>query len=61
MNRPTRLAAVVALAFTPLGASAPVSRVAQVVTVDEGSFTVSRGGAKVGREEFRIVRQPSGG
>ena len=34
---------------------------AQVVTVDEGSFTVSRGGATIGREEFRILRQPAGG
>lgn len=34
---------------------------AQVVTHDEGSFTVTRGGAPVGREEFRILRQPSAG
>ncbi|MDF1502661.1 hypothetical protein [Roseisolibacter sp. H3M3-2] len=33
---------------------------AQVTTVDEGSFTVTRGGATVGREEFRILRQPAG-
>lgn len=31
---------------------------AQVVTVDEGSFTISRGGQPVGREEFRIRRTP---
>ena len=31
-----------------------------LTTVDEGSFTVTRGGAKIGREEFRIVRQPAG-
>jgi hypothetical protein len=29
-----------------------------VATVDEGSFTVTRDGARVGREEFRVVRQP---
>jgi hypothetical protein len=34
---------------------------AQLATVDEGSFTISRGGVRVGREEFRIVRQPAGG
>jgi hypothetical protein len=34
---------------------------AQVTTVDEGAFTVSRGGTRIGREEFRIVRQPAGG
>lgn len=34
---------------------------AQVTTVDEGSFTISRGGARMGREEFRIVRQPAAG
>lgn len=34
---------------------------AQVTTLDEGSFTVTRGGARVGREEFRIVRQPAAG
>ena len=34
---------------------------AQVSTVDEGSFTITRGGATIGREEFRILRQPAGG
>lgn len=34
---------------------------AQVVAIDEGTFAVSHGGAAVGREEFRIVRQPAGG
>ena len=43
-----------------VGAAAAPGR-AQVATVDEGSFTVTRGGARVGREEFRIVRQPAGG
>jgi hypothetical protein len=34
---------------------------AQVATVDEGSFTVTRGAATLGREEFKIVRQSGGG
>ncbi len=34
---------------------------AQVVAVDEGSFVVTRGGAAIGREEFRILRQPAAG
>jgi hypothetical protein len=34
---------------------------AQVVTADEGTFTVTREGARIGREEFRIVRQPVAG
>ena len=34
---------------------------AQVATVDEGAFTVTRGGARLGREEFRIVREPANG
>ena len=46
--------AAVALIALPLAAGA------QVTTVDEGSFTVTRGGAAVGREEFRILRQPAG-
>lgn len=41
-----------------LAAAAPAA--AQVVTVDEGSFTISRNGQKVGREEFRIRRTPAG-
>jgi hypothetical protein len=61
MPRSLRLAAIAALAFVPLGAARPVPLAAQVVTVDEGSFTVTRGGAKIGREEFRIVRQGSAG
>ena len=32
---------------------------AQVATVDEGSFTIWRDGARVGREEFRIRRTPT--
>ncbi len=34
---------------------------AQVATVDEGTFVVTRGGARIGREDFRIVREPAGG
>ena len=40
------------LAAAPLGA--------QVATVDEGSFTISRGGQAVGREEFAIRSTPAG-
>ena len=39
--------------------AAPTARVAaQVTTVDRGTFTISRGGAVVGREEFEIRSQP---
>lgn len=39
-------------------AAAPVT--AQVTTVDEGSFTISQNGTRIGREEFRIRRTPTG-
>jgi hypothetical protein len=52
---PRRALPLVALALLPAAARA------QVVTHDEGSFTVTRGGAPVGREEFRILRQPAAG
>jgi hypothetical protein len=39
----------------------PAAVTAQVVTADEGSFTITREGGRVGREEFRIVRQPVAG
>lgn len=48
--------AAVAAFLAPVG-----SLRAQIVTLDEGSFTITRGGAKLGREEFRIVRQTAGG
>jgi hypothetical protein len=32
---------------------------AQVVTVDEGSFTISQNGREIGREQFRIRRTPT--
>jgi hypothetical protein len=47
------LAGVALLAF----AAAP-ALVAQVTVIDEGSFTISRNGEPVGREEFRIARTP---
>jgi hypothetical protein len=39
-------------------AAAPVA--AQVTTVDEGSFTISQNGTRIGREDFRIRRTPTG-
>ena len=39
----------------------PRPSAAQVSTVDEGSFTITREGTRIGREEFRIVRQPVAG
>lgn len=59
-----RLAAPAAsvLAFgLALAAGAPRIAPAQPATVDEGSFTISRGGTRLGREEFRIVRETAGG
>ena len=52
--RPTLLSAalVAALPVAPLAA--------QVATVDEGSFSITRNGAPAGREEFSIRRTPSG-
>jgi hypothetical protein len=42
-------------------ASLPVAPLAaQVATIDEGSFTISRNGNAVGREEFSIRRTPGG-
>lgn len=41
------------VAFVPFGAQAQVS------VIDEGSFTVTRDG-RTGREDFRIVRAPTG-
>ncbi|GLC26293.1 hypothetical protein [Roseisolibacter agri] len=58
--RRARLSAL-ALVAGVLALAAPHGARAQVTTVDEGSFTIVRGGATVGREEFRILRQPAGG
>ena len=52
------LARAVALGALVLGSARAD---AQVSTVDEGSFTITRGGATIGREEFRILKQPAGG
>ena len=58
--RPAASPLSTALVAVALAAAAPAAS-AQVVTLDEGSFTVSRGGARLGREDFRIVRQPGAG
>ena len=50
---PAALVAALLLAATP---AAPL--LAQVTTVDEGSFTIFRKGERVGREEFTIRRTP---
>lgn len=47
-------------AMLTVGSLPPAPAKAQVV-VDEGSFTISRGGQPVGREEFTIRSTPSGG
>lgn len=52
MVRRTLAAALVAAALI----SRPVA--AQPATVDEGSFTITRGGAPAGREQFRIMSTP---
>jgi hypothetical protein len=49
------------VAGASLAALAPFALVAQVTVVDEGSFTISRNGQAVGREEFRISRTPGAG
>ncbi|HEX6966124.1 MAG TPA: DUF6134 family protein [Gemmatimonadaceae bacterium] len=41
--------------------TAPVGLRAQVTTVDEGSFTIYRGGASIGRETFTIRRDVNPG
>ena len=50
-----QLIAGIALLGSPLVASA------QVAVVDEGSFTISREGTRIGREEFAIRRTPNPG
>ncbi len=44
-------------AFAALIAATPAA--AQVSTVDEGSFTITQNGTRVGREDFRIRRTPT--
>lgn len=51
-----RLISHAALAF---GLAAPLA--AQVNTLDEGSFTITRGGMTIGREQFKIVSTPAAG
>ena len=55
MVRMRHLAAALAPA---IAAAAPAA--AQVSTVDEGSFTITQNGTRVGREDFRIRRTPTG-
>lgn len=54
-----RLATACAVAL--LAAAAAPAASAQVTTVDEGSFTISRGGDRIGREEFSVRRTPGEG
>src|SRR5688572_15690371 len=49
---------ILASAAGLLAALLPLTLAAQVVTVDEGSFTITRGGERLGREEFTIRRTP---
>jgi hypothetical protein len=49
------------LAFRVALLCAPVAVSAQVTTADEGTFTVTREGTRIGREEFRIMKQPVAG
>jgi len=57
--RPRLLAlAALAAAAGPAVALRPAPLAAQVATVDEGSFTITRRGERVGREEFTIRRTP---
>ena len=49
--------AVAALSTVLVVAAAPVA--AQVSTVDEGSFTITQNGTRIGREDFRIRRTPT--
>lgn len=41
--------------------SMPLAVTAQVTTADEGTFTITHEGARIGREEFRIMKQPVAG
>ena len=48
------------LAVLALSAGAALPAVAQVTTLDEGTFTISRNGTPVGRESFSIKSSPGG-
>jgi hypothetical protein len=51
-------AAILTVAFGLLGSALAAQGTA---VIDEGSFTISRSGAPVGRESFRIIRAPAPG
>ena len=61
LHRVVRGVTPTALILAAATAAATAAAGAQVATVDEGGFTVTRGGARLGREEFRIVREPANG
>lgn len=48
------------LAVLAFSAGAALPAVAQVTTLDEGTFTISRNGTPVGRESFSIKSSPGG-
>jgi hypothetical protein len=48
------------LAVLALSASTALPAAAQVTTLDEGTFTISRNGTPVGRESFSIKSSPGG-
>jgi len=48
------------LAVLALSAGAALPAVAQVTTLDEGTFTISRNGTPIGRESFSIKSSPGG-
>lgn len=47
--------------FCAAALAAPSTLTAQAVSIDEGSFTITRGGNRVGREDFVIRRTPGAG
>src|SRR5215212_7429245 len=55
----TRTALIVAAAG-PAAVVPARSLASQVSTIDDGSFTITRHGEKIGREEFSIRRAPGG-
>ena len=56
MKVPMTIHRLVVHSALALGLAAPLS--AQVNTLDEGSFTITRGGTTIGREQFKIVSTP---
>jgi hypothetical protein len=48
------------LAVLALSAGAALPALAQVTTLDEGTFTISRNGTPIGRESFTIKSSPGG-